>query len=119
MRRNLCGCLFMVVSLSLLVIATGQTWGQDTVGKTIKLGGIFDISGPTNPIGAPFAKGATAYFDYLNKKGGIKGQPVDLITIDYEYNIQKSMSGFSRLTTKENILGLLGWGSGRYAIGHR
>lgn len=111
MKKNLCGRLFVFVCLSLLVIGADQTWGQDTVGKTIKVGGIFDISGPTNAIGAPFAKGAATYFDYVNKRGGIKGSVVDFISIDYQYNIHMSTSAFSRLTTKENILGLLGWGS--------
>lgn len=95
----------------LMIYYTGQAFGEETVGKTIKVGGIFDITGPTNAMGAPFADGAKAYFSYVNKKGGIKGMHVDFIGVDYQYNIQKSTSAFSMLTEKENILGLLGWGS--------
>jgi branched-chain amino acid transport system substrate-binding protein len=98
------------IGLSLMIYGSGQVFGEPAVGKTIKVGGIFDITGPTNVIGAPFAEGAAAYFDYVNKQGGINGLSVDLISIDYQFDIQKAASALSRLIHKENILALIGWG---------
>ncbi|MBW2117561.1 MAG: ABC transporter substrate-binding protein, partial [Deltaproteobacteria bacterium] len=104
--------IVVICFVALLLLSPNTVLGEEKIGESINVGGIFDISGPTNQIGAPFADGAVAYFEYLKKtQGNIKGIAVNLLTIDYQYNPQKSMAALSRLTTKENILGLLAWGS--------
>jgi len=99
------------VFFALAFFVQGEALAGESVGESFKVGGIFDMTGPTNSIGVPFANGVAEYFSWLNKKGGIGGRKVELIAVDYGYDIQKSTSAFSRLTDRENVIGLLGWGS--------
>ncbi|MBW1613563.1 MAG: ABC transporter substrate-binding protein [Deltaproteobacteria bacterium] len=110
-KKSVISKLIILMWIGFLVISVNQAFGEPKVTSANAVGGIFDITGPTNSIGAPFAEGAKKFFAYVNKHGGINGLEVNLISIDYQYDPQKSMSAFSRLTSKENILGLLGWGS--------
>ncbi len=100
-------CLVFFVSLA----PCSNVSSQEKVGDPIEIGGLFDITGPTNTIGAPFARGAKDYFSFINGKGGIGGKKIDLISIDYQYNAQQSVAGLTRLTTTQRIVGLIGWGS--------
>jgi branched-chain amino acid transport system substrate-binding protein len=110
MRMNrLTGIVFLLMGFFVFFVCPALA--APKVGTTIKVGGLFDITGPTSIVGAPFADGARDYFRYVNKKGGINGLQTEIIAIDYQYNVQKSMSGFERLSEKENMLGLIGWGS--------
>lgn len=110
MRTNRCIALFCLLAAGLMYWAC-NCFAETKVGPKIKLGGLFDISGPTNEIGAPFADGARDYIHSVNKGGGINGLQVELIVIDYQYDIQKSTAGFVRLSEKEDVLGIIGWGS--------
>jgi len=110
-RKNVMRTVVCFAFFTLAICGPGETLAGSAVGEPLKVGGIFDMTGPTSPIGVPFANGAAEYFSYVNKQGGINGQKIELISIDYAYDIQKSASAYSRLTDKENILGLLGWGS--------
>lgn len=97
--------------IAALVVIAPAAHAEDVVGTTPKVGALFDLTGPTNTIGEPFARGAMDYFNYLNGKGGINGAKIDLIVIDYQYDAQKSLAGFTRLATSDKIVGLMGWGS--------
>lgn len=110
-RRSVIMTAVCFAFLSLAIFGTSKAMAEAVVGDSFKVGGIFDMTGPTNPIGVPFANGVAEYFSYLNKKGGIGGNKVDLIGIDYGYDIQKSASAYSRLTDRDNVIGLMGWGS--------
>lgn len=65
--------------------ASGQCEGQQTTGitdSTIKLGGIYPLSGPASAYGA-IPKGIQAYFDYVNaEKNGIDGRKVEFVVRD-------------------------------------
>ena len=41
----------------------------DSAGKTVKVGGIFDLSGATADVGTPYADGIKGYMKYHNKEG--------------------------------------------------
>lgn len=110
MRTNRWLALFCLLAAGLMYWAC-NCFAETKVGPKIKLGGLFDISGPTNEIGVPFADGARDYIHSVNKGGGINGLQVELIVIDYQYDIQKSAAGFVRLSEKEDVLGIIGWGS--------
>ncbi|MEU8034653.1 ABC transporter substrate-binding protein, partial [Streptomyces sp. NPDC049099] len=56
--------------------ASGACKGQQTTGitdSTIKLGGIYPLSGPASAYGT-ISKGVAAYFKYVNDNGGIDGR---------------------------------------------
>ncbi|RPF46939.1 amino acid/amide ABC transporter substrate-binding protein (HAAT family) [Thermodesulfitimonas autotrophica] len=114
-------CLFFVLCLAVALVATGcgkkeaPSTGPATAEKTkepVKIGGIFDLTGPTADVGQPYADGAKAYIDYLNSKGGVNGRQVELIDIDYAYDKTKALEAYNKLVKQDQVAAILGWGTG-------
>lgn len=79
--------------------------------QTIKIGGIFDITGGTGDVGAPYADGARDYINYVNKHGGVNGKKIELIDVDYQYKIPQAVSAYKEMLSK-GVVAILGWGTG-------
>ncbi|WP_067811974.1 ABC transporter substrate-binding protein [Actinomadura kijaniata] len=89
--------------------ATGACKGQQTTGitdKTIKLGGIYPLSGPASAYG-DIPKGIKAYFDYVNgEKGGVAGRKVEFTVRDDGYQPPKAVEEARRLVEQERVFAL-------------
>jgi branched-chain amino acid transport system substrate-binding protein len=89
--------------------ASGKCQGQNTTGitdKTLKLGGIYPLSGPASAYGA-IPKGIKAYFDYINaEKGGIGGRKVEFVVRDDGYQPPKAVEEARRLVEQEKVFAL-------------
>lgn len=79
---------------------------------TIRVGGIFDLTGPTSDVSIQYADGVRDYVQYINEQGGINGRPVELIAEDYAYEIPRAQSLYDRLVRTDRVLVILGWGTG-------
>ncbi|WP_134704293.1 ABC transporter substrate-binding protein [Ammoniphilus sp. YIM 78166] len=98
----------------------GDAKPADTAGKpaeaqpkgTIKLGGLFDITGGTGDVGAPYADGEKAYVEYINSKGGVNGYKIELIGEDYAYKIPEAQKLYTKFKSKDQVSAILGWGTG-------
>src|SRR6266566_2218410 len=55
---------------------------QPATGEPIKLGYVWGVTGAVAEIVRPASEATKAFWDDLNKKGGIKGHPVQMIEID-------------------------------------
>jgi len=118
-RQILYLLLLFCLSITLVVTGCGKkeavSTGPATTAKTkepIKIGGIFDLTGPTADVGQPYADGAKAYIDYLNSKGGVNGRQVELIDIDYAYDKTKALEAYNKLVKQDQVAAILGWGTG-------
>lgn len=83
----------------------GACKGQQTTGitdKSIKLGGIYPLSGPASAYGT-ISKGIGAYFDQVNADGGIDGRKVDFVVRDDGYQPPKAVEEARRLVEKEQV----------------
>jgi branched-chain amino acid transport system substrate-binding protein len=78
----------------------------------IRVGGIFDLTGATNEVGIPYADGVRDYVQYINQQGGINGRQIELIDEDYGYNIERGKELYARLVEEEDVLVIMGWGTG-------
>ncbi|WP_219508406.1 ABC transporter substrate-binding protein [Nonomuraea ceibae] len=89
--------------------AGGQCASQQTTGitdTTLKLGGIYPLSGPASAYGA-IPKGIKAYFDYVNaEKGGIGGRKVEFVVRDDGYQPPKAVEEARRLVEQEQVFAL-------------
>ncbi len=100
---------FMAVALTLalcLVLAPA------VMAKDIKIGGIFDITGPTSAVGKDYAAGAMAGAKYLNQKGGINGDMLKLISNDYAYKIPEAVQLYKKYKSVDKVFVIQGWGTG-------
>lgn len=85
--------------------AGGACKGQQTTGitdKTIKLGGIYPLSGPASAYGT-ISKGVAAYFSHVNDKGGIDGRKVEFVVRDDGYQPPKAVEEARRLVEQEKV----------------
>jgi branched-chain amino acid transport system substrate-binding protein len=95
----------------LVVLAVFLLSGVGFAQQTIKIGGIFDITGGTGDVGTPYAEAARDYINYVNKQGGINGKKIELIDTDYAYKIPQAVSAYKDQVSK-GVIAILGWGTG-------
>jgi len=77
--------------------------------KTVKVGGIFDLSGPTADVGTPYADGVKGFVKYHNQEGD--GPKIKLISEDYKYDVAVAERLYARLKS-EGVAAIQGWGTG-------
>ncbi len=86
----------------------GDGGGAD---NAIKVGAIFDLTGPTADVGTDYADGMRGYADWVNMQGGIEGRPIDLIYQDYAYQVDRAEQLYSQFVA-EGVVVFMGWGTG-------
>lgn len=79
--------------------------------RTVKIGGIFDITGGTGDVGTPYAEGAEAYAEWYNTLEDRKVN-IELIGKDYAYEIPKAQADYQEFRDKEGVSAIVGWGTG-------
>jgi branched-chain amino acid transport system substrate-binding protein len=94
-----------------IVLAVFLLGGVGYAQQTIKIGGIFDLTGGTGDVGAPYAVAARDYINYVNKHGGVNGKKIELIDTDYAYKIPQAVSAYKDQVSK-GVIAILGWGTG-------
>jgi len=77
----------------------------------IKIGAIFDLTGPTADVGTDYAEGIRAYVDWINGQGGVEGRSIDLIFQDYGYQVSRAEQLYSQFV-QEGVVAFMGWGTG-------
>ncbi len=78
----------------------------------IRVGGIFDLTGPTSETGSMYANGVKDYIDFINERGGINGKRVRLITIDTAYILARDLAAYDRLVKQDKVHLIIGWSTG-------
>ena len=92
--------------------ACGGDGGEDgAADAAIKIGAIFDLTGPTADVGTDYADGMRGYADWVNIQGGIEGRPIDLIYQDYGYQVDRAEQLYSQFVS-EGVVVFMGWGTG-------
>jgi branched-chain amino acid transport system substrate-binding protein len=84
--------------------------GDGTSGP-IKIGGIFDLSGPTADVGTFYAEGIKGYVEWKNAQGGVRGRPIELLSADYGYKVDRAEALYSQFV-QEGVVAFQGWGTG-------
>jgi branched-chain amino acid transport system substrate-binding protein len=98
--------LFAVTAVLVAVTLPGSGYGGEA--STIKIGAIFDRSGPTSDVGVPYSDGVLAFVEFTNANGGIRGRKIELISQDTSYNVARSEQFYAQLRTS-GIVAIQGW----------
>jgi branched-chain amino acid transport system substrate-binding protein len=98
------GAAALLLGLALV----GGAQGRTDAASPIKIGAIFDRSGPTSDVGVPYSDGVNAYVAYINSRGGIKGRRIQLLSQDTSYNVARSEAFYQQLRTS-GIVAISGW----------
>ena len=99
------------LSLSIAATSAQQKDTQITSDSknTILLGQSLPLSGPSAQIGKKYQAGAKAWFNEVNRQGGINGKKIRLISLDDQYEPELTISNTKKLLEKPNLLALFGY----------
>jgi len=95
--------------LASLAIST-LTWADPGVSdNSITLGMSSPFSGPNGVYGLEMRQVIQAYFDQINKSGGINGRKLDLIALDDGYETDRTVANTKTLLGEKNAFALLAY----------
>ena len=102
-----------VVALAALVLA----FTAQAADKTIKIGVIYDYTGPLAGGGSELqARGAKIIIDHINAQGGVEGYMIDPIYADAQSKPDVAINEAVRLIEQENVDMLLGFYSSAQCV---
>ncbi|HEY0817938.1 MAG TPA: ABC transporter substrate-binding protein, partial [Rhizobacter sp.] len=82
-------------------LASTPLWAQDKEAAAgsneIRLGQSAHLTGPLAPSFVPVLKGQDLAIEEVNRKGGINGRPIRLITLDDAYDAKKCVENVNTL----------------------
>ncbi len=82
---------------------------QGVSADTILIGQSAALSGPAQELGKEMKSGAEAYFEVINKSGGINGRKIKLVSIDDGYEPDKAAANTKKLINEDKVLALFGY----------
>ena len=105
--------LIAICFIAIVVFIAHKTliYAKDVTGvtdSTIKIGAIFDQTGPAAVVAVPATQGLRSYFRHINDQGGINGRKIKLLVEDDRYSIPMAMSAFKKLVFKDHAFILMG-----------
>ena len=107
-RRRLTAAVAAIVLAAGTTTACGGDDEKEGVGTSVKVGGIFDLSGATADVGTPYADGIKGFVRYWNQRG--EGPEIDLTSEDYKYDVKAAKDLYGRLK-REGVVAVQGWGT--------
>lgn len=103
MRKQFAGIGAVCVLLS--TAAAAEPGVTDT---TILLGGSNAMTGAVAAVCAPASYGAKAWFDKVNRDGGIHGRKIEYNVLDDAFSAQRAVSNARRLVQQDNVFAIFG-----------
>lgn len=97
-----------LLAAAVTVLLSVPAWGAET----IKVGGIWDLTGVTADVGKPFAEGVQDAIAYINEKGGVNGKKIELLNVDYAYKIPQANAAYKKFVEQDKVVMINGWGTG-------
>ena len=94
---------------SLVLLSVAPVSAEDGVTTdAIVLGQAAVLSGPAAALGQGMKTGMQAAFDEINKKGGIHGRKLKLVSVDDGYEPEKSIVATKKLIEDDKVFALIG-----------
>jgi ABC-type branched-subunit amino acid transport system substrate-binding protein len=109
MMSNLWSSARAAFVLALVLTLSGAANAQGVSGDTILIGQSAALSGPAEELGKEMKAGAEAYFDAVNKSGGINGRKIKLVSLDDGYEPERAAANTKTLINENKVLALFGY----------
>ena len=99
----------LFASSSLLLNSLMPAEAEDGVTPdTIVFGQATVLEGPASALGQGMRAGIRAAFEEANKKGGVHGRNLDLVSVDDGYEPDKSIAATKKLIEQDKVFALIG-----------
>ncbi len=96
----------------LSTLALGVLMATSAHAQSIKIGMSQPLTGPVAASGTYVANGARLAVEHLNAKGGVLGQPLQLIVEDNKSNPREAVNAAEKLILRDKVPVMIGaWGS--------
>lgn len=82
----------------------GAVWAQ---AKTLRIGTTLDATGPEKANGLAMHQGSTAFFNAVNRNGGINGAKVELQLADDKFNVDAAKTNALAFRADPSVVALL------------
>lgn len=105
MNRKLSFVITLLLALSLF---TGCSSKGATNSDTIRVGVNYELTGETATYGTNLNDGVMLAIEEINANGGVLGKEIEPIVIDNKSDATEVANVSTRLTTRENVVALLG-----------
>ncbi len=104
----------MLLSSGLLTLlqprpVAAQSSGGGTDPNALVLGQSLPLSGPSAQLGLDYRRGALAWFEAVNREGGIHGRKIQLISLDDKYEPPQTLINTRQLLNRNDLLALFGY----------
>ena len=100
--------LLAFVAAALALAATPLMAADGITPTTVTVGQSAAFSGPAAELGNEMRKGILAYFDYVNRAGGVNGRKLVLKSLDDGYEATRAAENTKKLIA-EDVFALLGY----------
>lgn len=93
-----------IAAAALLLTTTSVSFAAGT----IKIGGLFSVTGPPAFLGEPERNTAKMVVDSINRAGGIKGQKLELVVYDTAGDATKAVQMATKLIKDDHVVAIIG-----------
>lgn len=101
-------CLFIIMVLFCMTSEGHCSKVRGVTNDTIRIGGIFDLTGPAANYYIPVKKGLASLFRHVNEQGGINGRKIRMLVEDDRYSIPMAVSAFKKLVFRDQVISIIG-----------
>ena len=106
-QRQIRHVVLVLLAAGIALVAAGAGMARSNA-DTIKIGSITILTGPSAQIGMETARGAQFMVDYLNKRGGVLGQQLELVSTDDANNPQLAVQSATQLIQQDHVAAIVG-----------
>ncbi|MCK6454038.1 MAG: ABC transporter substrate-binding protein [Alphaproteobacteria bacterium] len=96
------------LALAALGIGAALAWSPAGAQQPITIGAFLSVTGPAAFLGDPEQKTLEMYVDEINKKGGVLGRPLKLVSYDDAGDAEKARTFAKRLIEQDKVDLILG-----------
>lgn len=93
----------LVSVLLLIVMATAAQ-----AAPTIKIGGLFSVTGPASFLGEPERNTLEMLVEEINARGGVNGSKIELFVYDTQGDATKAVQLATKLIKNDNVVAIIG-----------
>ena len=104
-RLILFAAAVVALALSLSVALAGRASTPGVTSTSILLGGTAPLTGPETAY-APVARGAQAYFAYVNAHGGVFKRKINYKVLDDAYDPSKTVQATRQLVQQDGVFAI-------------
>lgn len=100
--------VWVVAIWAALAASGGYAQGLEAQEETVLFGQSAPLSGPARQLGTDFRAGILAAFDEANRKGGVHGRKLGLLSLDDAYEPARAAANTKSLVEEHDVFALIG-----------